>query len=515
MLLFKEIKCKTIFEQLPIASLIVDYETLSIKKLNTSAAALYCYSKTEFKKLGMWDIDATESEKSLLRKIKKLKKLKEFSFKTKHVTKDKRILDVSVSVNIIKIKDKKFFNVTCHNSTNEVKVANKLSYFEKKFEFFFNQLPDAILIIDHNLEKIVNANMAASELLGYSEGELREIKFADLIHLGKETKNCKEIITDCLKNNQEFLERKIQKKDGNTIDTFVSFKKLSSPYGTNIIITSRDVTIQKQDELELKELNESLTKIIDIKAGELYENERLLLEQSKLAQMGEMLNMIAHQWRQPLNAISTAALNLSFQNELDTLEKGAVENISKFIQDETQRMSQIINDFMEFNRSEKNGEFLIYKAVEEVKKMVIPQLKHKSIALEIDIDTDLKVFHNSKSIEHVLLNLITNAKDAFENKNDMRGKKIRIVTTIENDTALLSVEDNAGGIKKEIMNKIFNPYFTTKEQGKGTGIGLYMSKRMVEDVEGSCLSVKNIDSGAVFSITFKKEEEHKTLSITP
>jgi len=509
MSIFKEINSKTIFEQLPIASWIVDADTLKIMQINETAAELYGYSKDEFKKLHVWDLDATEDKKGSLRKAKKLRKLKYFSFKTKHKTKHKtknnKILDVTVSISLISMNGKDYFNVTCQNNSYEVKVESKLDYIEKKFEFFFNQLPEAILILDKNLEIIINANKAATELFGYPESELHTMNFSSLMQIGQDTQNCKDIIKYNLENNKNFFERKIKNKEGKNIDALVSFRELNSPYGLTLIITWRDITSQKHAEYQLLELNESLKKNIDIKTEELQDNERLLLEQSKLAQMGEMLNMIAHQWRQPLNSISAAALNFSFQNELGLLDTQSIDDISKFIQSETHRMSQIINDFMEFNKSDINKEFLIYKAIKEVEKLITPQLKNVNITLDIDVDEKLMVFHNMKSIEHILLNLITNAKDAFENKKEIKNKKIKIYSSVSDEHVTLDIEDNAGGIKYEIINKIFNPYFTTKEQGKGTGIGLYMSKRLVEGVDGASLSVKNSTKGAIFSIAFKKK----------
>ena len=236
---------------------------------------------------------------------------------------------------------------------------------------------------------------------------------------------------------------------------------------------------------------------------ELREKDSLLLEQSKLAQMGDMLNMIAHQWRQPLNAMSASAIQLSMKNDLDMIDKDSIENTSKFIQKQTQLMSQIINDFMDFNKSQKNSEFLLFEAVEQVIKMILPQLKNRNITLKTDIDKDIKVFHNSKNIEHVLLNIIMNARDAFEENNHIENKTIKIFTTSDKDYVTLTIEDNAGGIPKNIINKIFNPYFTTKEQGKGTGIGLYMSKKMVESIDDNTLSVEVIEGTTLFKIKLK------------
>lgn len=503
MSVLEKIDSEIIFKQLPVSSCIVNGDTLKIVYVNDHAMEMYGYSKDEFKKLHIWELNILESKKDMLSRVKKIKKLKHYSFKTRHIRKDKKIMDVTIFINCITIKDRLFFNVACQNDTHKLKVENKLDYFEKKFEYFFNQLPEPILIIDQTLEKIVNVNKAATDFLGYSEEELSKINFSNLVQINQESKSCKDVIEFNLANKQKTFEQRFTRKDGTDIDALITIKKLNSPYGVNLIITCRDVTLQRHEELQLKELNQTLKRNIEIKANELYKNERILLEQSKYAQMGEMLNMIAHQWRQPLNSIATAALNLSFQNELDNVSKDSIESSSEFIQDETQRMSQIINDFMEFNKPDINRKFLLHQATSEVKKMITPQLVNRSISLEIDIDKKLELFHNIKSIEHVLLNLITNAKDAFAQKSDIEDKKVKIYTTVLDNTIAINVEDNAGGIPENIIEKIFNPYFTTKKMGEGTGIGLYMSKRMIESIEGSSLIVKNSDKGAIFSIVFK------------
>jgi len=259
----------------------------------------------------------------------------------------------------------------------------------------------------------------------------------------------------------------------------------------------------KEQEKKLQELNDELESKVDAKLKELLEKEKLLLEQSKLAQMGEMLNMIAHQWRQPLNAMSASAINLSMKNDLDLLNKETIEETSSFIQQQTQNMSKIINDFMSFNKPGSDEEFVIFDALSDVSKMMLPQLTNRSISLNIDVDKELKVFHNKKSLEHVILNLINNSRDAFENKKDITNKEIKIYTASDDKSISLFIEDNAGGIAKGIIDKIFNPYFTTKEQGKGTGIGLYMSKQLVEDVGDTSIDVSVENGSTVFEIRFK------------
>ena len=232
--------------------------------------------------------------------------------------------------------------------------------------------------------------------------------------------------------------------------------------------------------------------------------DRLLMEQSKLAQMGEMMNMIAHQWRQPLNVIAASALNISLLNSIGSLDDDELEKTTTFIQEQVQKMSETINDFMEFNKETSQDEVLLNESVINVKKMIMSQLVNRSIKLEIDVDNTTTVFHNKTSIEHSLMNIVGNARDAYDNYSGEDEKVIKIYATDDDKSISLFIEDNAGGIPKDIITKIFNPYFTTKEQGKGTGIGLYMTKKMIEEVENSTISVEVKDGHTIFKLKFEK-----------
>ena len=232
--------------------------------------------------------------------------------------------------------------------------------------------------------------------------------------------------------------------------------------------------------------------------------DRLLMEQSKLAQMGEMMNMIAHQWRQPLNVVAASALNLSLLNSIGSLDDDELEKTTTFIQEQVQKMSETINDFMEFNKETSQDEIILNESVINVQKMIMSQLVNRSIKLQIDVDSSIKVFHNKTSIEHSLMNIIGNARDAYDNYTGEDEKCIKIYTKESENNIILFIEDNAGGIPKKIINKIFNPYFTTKEQGKGTGIGLYMTKKMIEEVDGTTIHVDSSNGITIFQIKFTK-----------
>ena len=249
---------------------------------------------------------------------------------------------------------------------------------------------------------------------------------------------------------------------------------------------------------ELQSTNEALELKVKEKVEEIRKKDILLLNQSKLASLGEMLNMIAHQWRQPLNAISAYAVKIELEANFKEIPKEEVIEFSKYVQYQAQTMSNIINDFMNFAKPAEKEEFYLKEAVDEVLKMVKGQLEANKIEIETDIQ-NIKLVSYKKEIIHILLNLIANAKDILIER-DVKDKKIKIY----NEGNKIVVEDNGGGIEGAIKEKIFDPYFTTKFEGKGTGLGLYMSKKIaIEKLDGD-LYFENGEEGAKFILIIGK-----------
>ena len=265
-----------------------------------------------------------------------------------------------------------------------------------------------------------------------------------------------------------------------------------------------DITEQKTLEYELKKMNELLDSQVEeevakrMKIQKEQEVERqFLIQKSKLSSMGEMMGAIAHQWRQPLNALS-----INIQNLDDDFDEGLVDKL--FIDDFITRnqqtirfMSKTIDDFRNFFKIDKEKkEFSARDAIFQTLSLQRAQFKNSKIHAEVEGE-DQKLYGFKGEFQQVLLNIINNAKDAILEQKIQEGK-IRIVV----DWKYLMIEVNGGGIKEEIMERIFEPYFTTKDQGEGTGIGLYMSKMIVEKNMGWRLEAENIEGGVRFTIFY-------------
>ena len=234
-----------------------------------------------------------------------------------------------------------------------------------------------------------------------------------------------------------------------------------------------------------------------------------LRQQSRLAQMGEMISMIAHQWRQPLGAIATTTVNLKLKLELGAFNLQTQEEVDKASEYFLQRLSNIeeyvhnltttIDDFRNFYKPNKQSISL------KLEDVIIKSLNIIKASLLNDNIEIVEQYNSKDEIEmydgemmQVILNILTNAQDNFREKGINRPK---IIITTENET--ISICDNGGGIPEDIMEKIFDPYFSTKDEKNGTGLGLYMSKTIVEEHHKGHLDVHNIDNGVCFTIKVK------------
>ena len=221
-----------------------------------------------------------------------------------------------------------------------------------------------------------------------------------------------------------------------------------------------------------------------------------LIEQSRLAQMGELIGMIAHQWRQPISAISMEANNMLLDIELGDLDVSASEEYANSISEHTQFLSKTIDDFRNFYKPNKQSlrlklEEVVFKSLNVIKASLL----NKNIEIIEEYNSKEAIELYDSELMQVVLNILINAQDNFQEKQ-IKNPYIKITT--ENRT--ISICDNAGGVEEGIKGKIFDPYFSTKDEKNGTGLGLYMSKIIVEEHHNGKLSVQNTDDGVLFTI---------------
>lgn len=250
--------------------------------------------------------------------------------------------------------------------------------------------------------------------------------------------------------------------------------------------------------------NNILRKSLEEEIEKNKQKDKQLLLQSRYAQMGEMIGMIAHQWRQPLAAISSTSENLICKLEFDDFDSDFFENEIKLITEYTEHLSKTIEDFRGFIKVHKTKktvklEDLINQTL-EISKVL---LANKKITLETNFKCNKLIEIYASEMKQVILNLVKNAEDILLEKNIVN-PKITISTLQEENHYVILVQDNAGGVPSDIQDKIFYSSFSTKLDKEGTGLGLYMSKIIIEEHCNGSLSVSNDDNGAVFKIVLYK-----------
>lgn len=239
--------------------------------------------------------------------------------------------------------------------------------------------------------------------------------------------------------------------------------------------------------------------------NELAEKQELMIAQSRSAAMGEMISMIAHQWRQPISVIAMEANNIIADIELDSLETDVLRDEARHILAQTSHLSQTIDDFRNFFRPTKSKEpVLVSTVMKEALAIMAKSFEHNSVAIQTDFDVSTTIHTYTRELLQCFLNLLKNAKDELENSSAL--PRTIVIRIFETQTSIVTeVSDNGSGIDNAIIRRIFEPYFSTKEVQNGTGLGLYMVKTIVEKHLGGTIHAENISGGARFSVSLPKE----------
>jgi PAS domain S-box-containing protein len=262
-----------------------------------------------------------------------------------------------------------------------------------------------------------------------------------------------------------------------------------------------EITRQKEAEAALQALNESQQKQIEKTLASLRERDAVMIQQSRHAALGEMIGNIAHQWRQPLNALAIMVQDLEEshdQGELDRDRLGEIVSKSMVL---INYLSTTIDDFRNFYRSDQAAErFNLSEAIEAALGLVEAAMHSHAIAIKKELPKEpLYMLGHKNQFAQALINLFTNAKDAIVARQTPSGC-IDIVLNHRSDEAVLSITDNGGGIDAAVLPKIFDPYFTTKHQSQGTGVGLYMTRMIIERNMDGHIYAENSGEGARFTI---------------
>ena len=353
------------------------------------------------------------------------------------------------------------YNKTLTKQRNELELVQaKLKSSLQNVQTLLDATIEAVFVFENQI--CIDANDGAIKMFGYkNKEEILGLHLSAFV-----TNNSYQMIVAKTKSGENSTyELRAVKKSGKKFPIIAK--------GTNAILDSKHVRISG---------------VIDI--SEMKEKEKILFQQSKMASMGEMLENIAHQWRQPLSLISSTATSLELKTELDISTKDESINNLRKINTTTQYLSQTIEDFRNFFKQDKEkNSFYILNNIKRNLNLLEKTLNNNNIQIVFELEEDTKIRSYENEFTQAILNVFTNAIDALLNKENDRFifvKCKRFEQSFE-----ISIKDNAGGIKENILESIFEPYFTTKHKAQGTGIGLYMTHQIIEKNMNGSVGVKN------------------------
>ena len=398
-----------------------------------------------------------------------------------------------------------------NNDYNIVEKFKKASL--KGWEYAYNNIEKSVDII---FEKYNTQNLSKEELI-FEANELKKLSYLNISRLGDMKQEKVQRIYD-LYNVMGYINSEFK------IDNFIGYDKKSrvekwlySKFEEHfnlaflwkiLLIIFIIIGIFVYRQYFIIKINKRLKNLVNIKTNRLkimnkklairikkeldkhQEKDRILAQQQKMVAMGQMIENIAHQWRQPLSVISTSASGLKLKKQLNILEdEELIKSIDKIV-DTAKYLSDTIDDFRYFFKPQKDKtKFSLAKNIEKSLSFLEATLKENSIKVEFDYE-DIDIIAYETELIQVFINIINNSKDAFIEKK-IEDRVIFISIKKFPNRILIEIKDNAGGVEEDILDKVFEPYFTTKHQYNGTGIGLYMSNQIIKTHLNGDIFMKN------------------------
>ncbi|MDY0321652.1 MAG: PAS domain S-box protein [Arcobacteraceae bacterium] len=404
-----------------------------------------------------------------------------------YISKDGKIIQVKLCVTALKDSDGEILGYIGLAEDITEKLILEHSLFEEthRVKAILENAGDYIHILDMEGNVFMFSDSFADSL-GYTKEETAKLNVTAW-DIGFDTKTISELVI-----NPKSFETKHTKKDGTVFDVEVRTSGIELDGKMYLYAASRDITERK------------------IAQEQLHQRDILLQQQTRLAAIGEMMANIAHQWRQPLSAITSSISGLKLKQEYGLLEDKDISEVNDHILKNADFLSKTIDNFRNFFKKDQiKRKFFIADSINETVNIIKASYDNHFIQLDKDVDESIYYFGSDNMLSQVVLNLLSNSKDALVH-NNIYDKHVMISLSIKNNNIRIEVKDNGGGIKEEIQEKIFDPYFTTKHQHQGTGLGLYMSNQIIQNHFNGQITVQNITTefgmGACFVIEFPSIE---------
>lgn len=479
-LLKEEIKYKSFMENSSDAIFIINMDGY-IYEYSKQFKNILGYSDVEISKIHISEYETILDENKISNFISKMQN-KPMHFESIYKKKDGTLIDVSLNTVKVQIDEKNYIYASFRDITRSKKLQQKIVEQKVEFQTIFDYSQDGIAIIDFDLN-FLKTNKAFRKITGYTKEELLSFNYDDITAI-EDIEISHEAINRAIKTGHALnIEKSYFTKKGR-VDINISISLL--PDKKRLLLTIKDISTLKMIE-----------------------------KQTKLASMGEMIGNIAHQWRQPLSIITTSISGLKLKAEYFEVEKKDILVCSDDISKQANYLSDTIENFRNFLKVERdNFEVSLKEIIENSLSLVDSSLKNNFINIVLDIEEDMNIFCNKNEISEAMINLITNSKDVLINNVKKEEDRLIFINTkkMKDNKIKLTISDSGGGIDDSIMDKIFVPYFTTKHQSQGTGLGLSMVDKIIRQRYGNIINVYNKKNkhnnnsyyGACFEIIFTK-----------
>lgn len=374
----------------------------------------------------------------------------------------------------------------------------------EKYTDLYDFAPIGYLSLDRT-GIIRNVNIACASLLGIERSRLSGRSF-NLFVTDEYRHMFSEFIAEVFASQtKQSCQVKLSPENNETL--FAQLEGISLASGLECRIAVMDVTERRRSEealtenrRELSDLNKTLETRILQAVEELRLKDQMLIQQARMAAMGDMINNIAHQWRQPLNTLGLVVQQTMLFHDTPKFSRDFLKSNTDKAMKLIQHMSETIDDFRDFFKSDKEPvDFDVNQIIEKTIAHIEQNFQHQKINVILHSDGEAPATGYPNEYGQVILNILTNARDVLIERN-IDHALISLRSYVEGDKTVVTITDNAGGVDEAIMDRLFEPYFTTKGPDKGTGIGLFMSKTIIEQSMGGSLTMRNTGTGAEFRI---------------
>ena len=497
---------QAIFDNIEEGMLIEDVENSKYIAANPHACRLLGYTKEELLQLKPLDLIPPDFlDAYIIEKPNILTGKTSFLKEKALMRKDRSIFfaDIDVS-NLYHIEGKAYIAILIRDVTESRQNRLALQISQQKFQTLFDQMPEAAWVVDAHTTRFLDCNRANEDQYGYSKEEFLRLSISD-IDFFDDHHDVMDRAKQMLEKGKMVFETKHCTKAGGILDVVVSAQLLVLEEGAIIVITNHDITDNIRREEELRTLNEHLEQRVKEEVEKYKQQQDLLIQQSKFAAKGELIKNIAHQWRQPLHVVAASVQGLKMYAELGQLTSDEIENTVSRTMEQVNHLSQIIDKFGNFfNYEEAPSPFPLKDQIHESLALLKSRFMESDITLSVTGE-DFVITGYPTEFRQVLVSILTNAIEAIQARKDVCPDpfhgEISLIVTNWNGRKKLIIQDNGRGIDSTITEQIFDPYFTTKFQGRDIGMSLYMAKLIIEkNFAGSLLLEHSRVGKTVFMI---------------